>query len=78
MAGGVHDERYQALIDGLRRARIAANISQTDLAARLGRRQQFISKFESGERRLDAIEFYDIAKQLGVAWDDLIRRVCVP
>jgi ribosome-binding protein aMBF1 (putative translation factor) len=64
VANSAHDERYRSVIAELRRARIAANLSQLALAGRLGRRQQFVSKYESGERRLDIIEFFDIAAQM--------------
>jgi transcriptional regulator with XRE-family HTH domain len=30
---------------------------QADVAGRLGRPQSFVSKYESGERRLDVVEF---------------------
>lgn len=50
----------------MREARRAAKITQADLAERLGTRQQFVSKFESGERRIDVVEFFDIAHALGV------------
>ena len=64
MPSAVHDERYQALISELRRGRIAAGMNQTEMAARLNRRQQFVSKYEAGERRLDAVEFFDIVSAL--------------
>ncbi|HEV2595768.1 MAG TPA: helix-turn-helix transcriptional regulator [Sphingomicrobium sp.] len=43
-----------------------AAITQTDLAKQLGKTQQFVSEYESGERRLDAIEFADICDKLGL------------
>ena len=49
----------------LRAARRDAGITQAALAKRLGTRQQFVSKYESGERRLDVIEFLDAADALG-------------
>lgn len=68
MAGGVHDERYQALIQQLKNARTALGLSQEEVARGLGKRQQFVSKYESGERRLDVLEFMDVAHQLGLDW----------
>ena len=61
-----HDGRYIKAIEVLRAARKQLGISQTALAAKLGKRQQFVSKYESGERRLDVIEFLDVAKALGL------------
>ncbi|KQM86407.1 hypothetical protein ASE67_11345 [Sphingomonas sp. Leaf23] len=65
---GLHDERYRALIEKLRQQRLTRKLTQQDLATRLGRRQQFVSKYESLERRLDVIEFLDIAQVLNLDW----------
>ena len=66
MAKGTQDSRYRRLIEALTTARQAAGISQADLARKLGQRQQFVSKYESCERRLDAIEFIDICRALAL------------
>jgi transcriptional regulator with XRE-family HTH domain len=63
---GVRDERYQRVIAKLRAARIEAGVSQAKLADLVGHRQQFVSKYESGERRLDIVEFFDITRALGL------------
>lgn len=76
MAGEVSDPRYKRLIARLRDARLAAGLSQEELGQRLGSRQQFVSKYEGGERRLDVIEFIDIAQQLGLDRDALLAA-CV-
>ncbi|TPG49591.1 XRE family transcriptional regulator [Roseomonas nepalensis] len=44
--------------------RQAEGLSQAELAGRLGRPQAFISRLESGQRRLDVFEFVDIAEAL--------------
>jgi Predicted transcription factor, homolog of eukaryotic MBF1 len=62
-----HDPRYRDLIDRLVAARKSKGLSQETLAKQLGRHQQFVSRYETGERRLDAVEFVDIARELGVA-----------
>lgn len=40
-------------------------MTQAELAARLGKPQSFVSKIERGERRLDVIEFCQVAEALG-------------
>lgn len=47
-------------------ARRGAGLTQVALAKRLSRPQSFVSKFERGERRLDVIEFLDVALALNV------------
>jgi len=69
----VQDVRYQKAIESVRTARKVARLSQTELAKKIGKRQQFVSKYESGERRLDVIEFLDVARALGLKLDLLIE-----
>jgi transcriptional regulator with XRE-family HTH domain len=47
-------------------ARRDAGLTQVALAKRLGRPQSFVSKFERGERRLDVIEFLEVARALSL------------
>jgi len=75
LARGIHDARYKRLIDALADARRETGLTQLELAQRLGRRQQFVSKYESGERRLDVIEFADIARLLGLDPAGLIAEI---
>jgi transcriptional regulator with XRE-family HTH domain len=63
---GFGDERYRALIASMVEARKKAGLSQEALALRLGRHQQFVSRYETGERRLDVVEFCDVARTLGL------------
>jgi transcriptional regulator with XRE-family HTH domain len=46
-------------------ARSDAGLSQVDLAARLNRPQSYVSKYESGERRLDLVEFIEVTEAIG-------------
>ena len=47
------------------RERKAADLTQVALAKKLRRAQSFVSNYENGERRLDLIEFLDIAHAIG-------------
>jgi len=74
---GFHDERYRALIETLVASRRAQGLSQQDVAGRLGRHQQHVSRYETGERRLDVVEFVDVAYALGLDPSELIAGVKV-
>lgn len=63
--GSVHSQRYKAFLDRLRAARNEAGYTQADAARQLGRPQSFVSKCESGERRVDAVELAEFAKLYG-------------
>lgn len=55
---------YEAFLDGLINARKRQGLTQRAFADLLGKPQSFVSKYESGERRLDVVEFCQIAKVL--------------
>ncbi len=57
--------RYALLTRLLVQARLDAGLSQVELASRLRRPQSFVSKYESGERRLDVVEFVEVAEAIG-------------
>jgi len=57
-------EQYRVLIAGIIQARKNAGITQAVLAKVLGQSQSFVSKYESGERRLDPVEFMRISQIL--------------
>lgn len=58
--------RYQQVISVLVSARQHNKLSQSKLALLLGKPQQFVSRYEHGERRLDVIEYVDAASALGL------------
>lgn len=66
MARGIHDNRYRWMVDQLVRARKDQGLSQEAVASRLGKPQQYVSRYEVGERRLDMVEFLDAAQTLNV------------
>jgi transcriptional regulator with XRE-family HTH domain len=47
-------------------ARRKARLTQRQVADALGKPQSFVSKYESGERRLDVLEFHEVAKILRI------------
>ena len=49
----------------LREMRLQAGLTQTALGERLNHTQQWVYKYEAGERRLDVIEFIQIARAIG-------------
>jgi transcriptional regulator with XRE-family HTH domain len=53
---------YLAFRRRLRSARLDAGLSQAQTARRLGKQQSFISKCESGERRVDVVELRRFAR----------------
>ncbi len=66
MAEGIHDSRYRWVVEQLVAARKQNGLSQAAVAKLLSRPQQYVSRYETGERRLDIFEFLDAASALGV------------
>ncbi len=62
----VHTQRYGSFLDRIIEARHSAGLTQQELADKLRRPQSYVSKYERGERRLDVLEFVDIAAAIGV------------
>ena len=73
MARSIHSDAYRELISRLAEARGAAGLTQQALADRLGRPQSFVAKVEGFERRLDVIEFLEMAREIGVDPIPMIR-----
>lgn len=61
--------------ESLRHARVRAGLSQTELAARLSEPQSFVSRFERGERRLDVVEYIQVANAIGIDPATHLRKV---
>lgn len=59
----------------LRQMRLDAGLRQADLAQKLGEPQSFVSRYESGDRRLDVLELRQICGVLGVSLGDFIERL---
>jgi transcriptional regulator with XRE-family HTH domain len=56
-------------------AREKAGLTQRGLAARLKRPHSFVGRIEAGERRIDVVEFIEIARVLDLDPTELFVRV---
>jgi len=65
-------DRHELLAQLLRDLRNQSNLTQTGVASALGKPQSYVSKYESGERRLDLVELSDLCRVLGVSLHDLV------
>ena len=61
----IHTERHRKFRALLVEARKAAGLTQTQVAERLGKPPSYIAKIEIGERRVDVLEFLDLAAAVG-------------
>jgi transcriptional regulator with XRE-family HTH domain len=70
-----HGDQQYVLQTLLRQIRMEAGLRQSDLAERLGEPQSFVSKYESGERRLDVIELRQICQAMGIPLERFVTRL---
>jgi hypothetical protein len=62
-------QRYRVFLERLHQARRDAHLTQVEVARRLRRPQSFVSKCESGERRVDVVELQELARLYGKPLD---------
>ena len=72
MSTSVYNDEYKKLIERLKQARLDAGLSQQVVADELNKPQSYVSKVESGDRRLDIIEVKEFAKLYKKKLEDLI------
>ncbi|HQV94053.1 MAG TPA: helix-turn-helix transcriptional regulator [Anaerolineales bacterium] len=66
-----HNQLRDALLD----ARRKKGLTQVEVAVLLDKPQSFVSKYESGERRLDVIEFLEVCKALKVNPTTIVQQL---
>jgi transcriptional regulator with XRE-family HTH domain len=75
MRKSVHSENQAVFQALLVEARRKAGLTQETVARSLGRHQSFVAKYEGGERRLDMIEFIEVARALKADPSTLFRQL---
>ena len=71
----LRSRRHRALLAVLIGSRREIGLTQRALAAKMKRPQSFVAATETGERRLDIVEFFDIAEALAFDPVTLFERV---
>lgn len=75
MPRSTHRQRYDVFLTQLREARLAAQLTQGDVAQQLAATQTFISKCERGERRLDVIDLIDFLEALDTSPEKFVATL---
>jgi transcriptional regulator with XRE-family HTH domain len=69
----IYSERHRKLCELLKMQRKAAGLTQTVVANRLKKPPSYVAKYEGGDRRLDLLEYLDLATVIGFDPCKLIR-----
>jgi transcriptional regulator with XRE-family HTH domain len=75
MAKTISSKRHRALIASLVEKREEAGLTQLDLARELGEYQSFVARLESGQRRVDLVEYLRLASILRFDPAEVLRKV---
>ncbi len=75
MTASVYTRKYEFFRELLCEARKSYPLTQSEMAKILGKPQSFVSKYETGERRIDIIEFLQIADALNIDPVLIIRKL---
>jgi len=62
----------------LKARRKAAGLTQTAVAKKLGKPPSYVAKYELGDRRLDMLEFLDVAGAIGFDPHAFMRALLRP
>jgi transcriptional regulator with XRE-family HTH domain len=68
-------QRYKKFASLLVEARKTAGLSQQEVADKIGRSQAYVSKIERGARKMDIMEFLELAEALKFNPATLLRKL---
>ena len=73
-----HASQYELFQKALADVRQEKGLTQSEVATRLRKPQSFVSKYESGERRLDVIEFLEVCDAISVSPSSILKKISSP
>jgi len=62
MSSNLYSKEHKIIVEKLIKARHEAGLDQVEVAKKLGKSQSFLSKIESGQRKIDVIQMQKFAK----------------
>jgi len=66
MTKSAFSDAHRLVVEAVASARRNAGLHQAQVAAKLGKNQSYVSNIERGQRRIDIVEFYALARAIGV------------
>ncbi len=62
MSSNLYSKEHKIIVEKLIKARREAGIDQVEVAKKLGKSQSYLSKIETGQRKIDVIQLQKFAK----------------
>jgi transcriptional regulator with XRE-family HTH domain len=75
MSRTLNSDRQKALVRLIAEKRRRAGLAQADVARKLKQHQSFVAGVESGQRRIDVVEFLEIAEAIGFDAAAAVRKL---
>jgi transcriptional regulator with XRE-family HTH domain len=75
LASSISNKRHAALASAILTERHRSGLTQAEVAKRLRKVQSTIAQIESGQRRVDVVEFLQIADVLGFDPIEIISEI---
>ena len=69
-----YTRKYAQVLTALRQHRKQAGLTQKEVAKKFDSHASFISKIESGERRIDVVELAEFCKIYGVSLSEFVSE----
>lgn len=70
----IYSDEYAEFRKMIRATRERLGLSQEELGKRLGKHQFFVARIETGQRRLDVVEFVHLMRTMGVSPTAFLRK----
>jgi transcriptional regulator with XRE-family HTH domain len=74
MRRSIGTAEHKRLLALLRQIRLDAGLRQVDVAKRLKQPQAYVSRYETGERRLDLLELRAVCAAVGIKLKDFVKE----
>lgn len=72
MSNRLWDKKQATFREAIKEIRKGRNLTQVELAKKLKKPQSFVSKYETGERKLDFVEISEICKACGISIEEFV------
>ncbi len=73
MSNRLWDKKQKTFREAIKEIRNNRNLKQIKLAKKLKKPQSFVSKYETGERKLDFVEISEICKACDVSMEEFVK-----
>lgn len=73
MATSIYSNDHKFIVEQLKKARLEAKLDQKTVAELIGRTQSYVSKIESGQRKIDIVQLKEFAAIYNKSFSYFVR-----